>query len=75
MKATFERLLNELPTIAVGVWAVLRVAGVDVDEETATSAVSAVEAVIGLALTVHVRRNVDGPVTLHKKSKEDRNVD
>lgn len=58
-----ERFLNELPVIAVGVWAVLRVVGIDVDEAAAGSAVVAVESIGSVLLMLLVRRSIDGPVT------------
>ena len=63
MKAILERLINELPVIAVGLWAVLRVVGIEVDESAAASAVTAVESIASVLIAILVRRSIDGPVT------------
>jgi hypothetical protein len=64
--AVLKRLLNELPVIAVGVWAVLRVVGIDVDEQTTGNVVTTVESVGVLLLGMLLRRNTDGPVTVYE---------
>ena len=66
MRTIAERLANELPSIAVGVWAVLRVAGVDVAAEDQQACLEIAPTVGAAALWVLVRRTTDGPVTALK---------
>lgn len=71
LAAALKRLANELPTIAVGVWAALRVAGIDVDAELAANVTTTVESVVSVALMLLVRNSIDGPVTaLTRRSRQ-----
>ena len=67
--AALKRFANELPIIAVGVWALLRVIGVDVDETVAANIVTAVESVVVVAIGLLVRNNIDGPLTVWHANK------
>lgn len=61
-----KRLMNELPTIAAGVAAVLYVvSGTEVDEGFLNGLVGNLEAVLGFVVWLQVRRNINGPVTNH----------
>ena len=59
-----KRLLNELPTIAAAVAAVLYVFGGDVD---LTAVLERAEGIVGFVLWLLARQSLDGPVTLHAK--------
>lgn len=67
MKDVLKRLVNELPTIAVAVWAVLNAFGVNVGEDQQATFVEAAQSVGAFAIWLLVRRNTDGPVTALSK--------
>lgn len=64
-----EKLANEIPTIAVAVWAVLNLVGIDVSAEQQEAWITTATSLIGLAIWFLVRRNTDGPVTAYKQHK------
>ena len=66
MRTILQRLLNELPTIAVGVWAALRVAGIDVSEADQQAFLEIGQTVGAALLWLLARRSIDGPVTALK---------
>ena len=71
MMPTLKKLANELPSILVALWAVLRVFGIEVDQEIQSAVFEAASAGIGLGIWLLVRRNTDGPVTVYEKKKAD----
>lgn len=66
MLAILQRLLNEIPTILVAVWATLNAFGVVVSEEDRNMVASTVESLGTLAIWFLIRRNTDGPITALK---------
>lgn len=66
-----EKIVNELPTLAIAVWAILNAAGIDVTAEDQTAWIAGVESVLALAIWLLVRRRTDGPVTAYKQYKEE----
>jgi len=68
MAEVLRRLLNELPTIAVAVWAVLNAFGITVGAEEQATFLGMAESFGALAIWLLVRRNTDGPVTALSKS-------
>ena len=66
IEAALSRLVNELPTIAAGVVAVLYVFGTDVAEADVTAVLDHAEAVVGFGLWLFIRSRTDGPVTRAK---------
>lgn len=58
----WERVLNEWPTIVAGIAALVNALGLATTEQ-AVEVGQVVESVLALAVWLHVRRSVDGPVT------------
>ena len=63
IEAALSRLVNELPTIAAGIVAVLYVFGTDVAEADVSAVLDHAEAVVGFGLWLFIRSRTDGPVT------------
>jgi len=61
-----EKFLNELPVIAVALWSILRLVGIEVDNETQLTVLAAVESIGALMLMLLARKSIDGPVTVLK---------
>ena len=72
LHAALDRLVNELPSIAVGFGAVLYVFGWDVSEAALADVVERAEAVVGVVLWLFVRGGIDGPVTRVRNEPEPR---
>ena len=75
MRIILERLANELPSIAVGVWAALRVAGIDIDQADQQAILEIGQTVGAALLWLLARRNIDGPVTALKMWHANRDPD
>ena len=65
-----KRLVNELPTIAAGVAAVLYIFGINLTEAQLDAAVDNIEGLLGFLIWLQVRRNINGPVTNYRLAHE-----